>query len=111
MVGHEIDGMACHIAVGHVHVCCGLDASFAFRFSELCCHGLEIDGFVHDVYRLSTLYLPGPTKARPMKTTPISMACDAPLSPSPRSRWERVATSMVKARAIAMGRKNKPSRR
>src|SRR5690606_4147591 len=111
MVGQEIDGIACHVAVAHIHECCGFDSSFGFSFSELCCDGLEIDRFAHDVHRLSTLYLPGPTKARPMKTTPISMACEAPMRPSPRSRCESAAISIVNASTMATSRKNNPSRK
>src|SRR5690606_14930097 len=111
LVSHEIDGIASHFAVAHIHVFGGFDSSFAFRFSKLRCDCLEIGRFAHDVQRLSTLYLPGPTKARPVKTTPISMACEAPMRPSPRSRCESAAISIVNASEMATGRKNNPSRK
>lgn len=59
-------------------------------------------------YFLSTLYFPGPIKIRAKHTMPNSMACDAPLKPSPLPKWTKAAMIMVKTNKMFAGRKNSP---
>ena len=56
----------------------------------------------------SRLSFPGPITNRPMKTNIASIACEAPLKPSPWPTCISVAISIVNASASAAGRASIP---